>query len=403
MSVSFWLDQSKKATKKTSDVIIVGAGLSGFATAYWLKRRDPSMKITILEKDRIAYGASGRNGGFITCGSVEHFNRMVENFGEERAFEIWRYSEKNLELLKEHIIHPSKNDLSFEQIGTFSLATQDAELKEFQQIAELMDKGNIKVESLGPEDIDKRVGVVGFTGGIKYLDDATINPVSLVNELALRAEAEVHESTQVFSWESTADGNRVVHTDRGDYEAPIVILALNGFLSQLHPYFKEMIYATRGQVLMTEPVPRFMEGACYANFYLDYFRQIPTGELLIGGFRQIEKESEFGYSDHTTDIVQNALENFVRRHIPRLETAKITHRWSGIMGFSKDSQPVIGSLPEDPQVFFLGGYTGHGLGLFFNTSKCLVDMIYGEEFPEFISAKRPLGAVAHGQGRKARD
>jgi glycine/D-amino acid oxidase-like deaminating enzyme len=131
-----------------------------------------------------------------------------------------------------------------------------------------------------------------------------------------------------------------------------------------------------------------MEGACYANFVLDYFRQLEDGRVLIGGFRQIEKDTEVGYSDHTTDAIQNALYEFLQKYIPRLEGKKITHRWSGIMGFAADGQPMVGSLPDDQQVFFTGGFTAHGLGLAFHSGKCVVDLMFGRDIPEFINAKR---------------
>ena len=131
-----------------------------------------------------------------------------------------------------------------------------------------------------------------------------------------------------------------------------------------------------------------MEGPCYANFVLDYFRQLPTGQMIIGGFRQLQKDAEVGYSDETTDIIQEALEEFLRKHIPNVAKAKITHRWTGIMGFSVDGQPMVGALPTDNQTFFLGGFTGHGIGLAFHTAKCLGDAVFGREIPSFISAKR---------------
>ena len=80
---------------------------------------------------------------------------------------------------------------------------------------------------------------------------------------------------------------RLVKTDCGDFETSMVALNLNAFSASLHPWFADKIYPTRGQCLMMERVPRFMDAPCYANFYLDYFRQMPSGELLIGGFRQV--------------------------------------------------------------------------------------------------------------------
>ena len=139
---------------------------------------------------------------------------------------------------------------------------------------------------------------------------------------------------------------------------------------------------------MMDKVPRFMDAPCYANFYLDYFRQIPSGELLIGGFRQIEKATEVGYSDHITEPIQNALHEFVVHHLSQFKSARVVHRWSGVMGFSRDGEPMIGSIPDDPQIFFAGGYTAHGIGLAFHTTKRLVDLIFGREIPAWLSARR---------------
>src|SRR6185437_12863309 len=104
MSISYWLDRTGESARKNYDAIIIGAGISGLSAAYWLNREDPSLKIAILEKSRVCFGASGRNAGFITCGSVEHFNRMITKHGLERATEIWRFAEENLKPLKQEII-----------------------------------------------------------------------------------------------------------------------------------------------------------------------------------------------------------------------------------------------------------------------------------------------------------
>ncbi len=87
-------------------------------------------------------------------------------------------------------------------------------------------------------------------------------------------------------------------------------------------------------------------------------------------------------------MIQNSLHHFVKTYLPKLSNAAVTHRWSGVMVFSKDGEPMVGSIPDDPAIFFAGGYTGHGIGLAFNTSKTLVDMIFGREIPSWISAKR---------------
>src|SRR4051794_32356478 len=130
MSTSFWLDRSNKTDPRSFDVVVVGAGISGLSAAYWLKKEDPSLKVAIVERHRLGFGASGRNAGFITCGSVEHFNRMVGKHGLEQATEIWRYSEEILRLLEEHIIQGDPEPLQFEKKGCFSLAAQETEFEE---------------------------------------------------------------------------------------------------------------------------------------------------------------------------------------------------------------------------------------------------------------------------------
>ena len=82
------------------------------------------------------------------------------------------------------------------------------------------------------------------------------------------------------------------------------------------------------------------------------------------------------------------MEEFLQKHLPACKEKKVTHRWSGVMGFSADGQPMVGALPSDNQIYFLGGFTAHGLGLAFNTGKTLTDLIYGRKVPGFITAKR---------------
>lgn len=388
MSTSYWLDRSSGVGKKVYDVVIVGAGISGLSTAYWINKEDPSLKIAIVEKSRLTFGASGRNAGFITCGSVEHFNRMINKHGLKQATEIWKFSEINLNLLQEEIIQEKAIELEFEKNGAYSLAAQENEYEELKACAKIMSELKISTEIFNADQIYERVGATNFVGGIKYLDDASVNPVKMIQEIYSKVKADLFEGVEAINIEPTNDGTRILKTDNGDFEAPMIVLGLNGFSSAVHPWFKDKIYPTRAQCLMLDKVPRFMEGPCYANFYLDYFRQLPSGELLIGGFRQVEKETETGTSDHITGPIQEALHNFVKTHLPQFKDARVTHRWSGVMGFSRDGDPMIGSIPDDPQIFFAGGYTGHGIGLAFHTGKCLVDLIFGREIPKWISARR---------------
>lgn len=394
MSVSYWLDGSSQSPKRNFDVLIVGAGLSGASTAYWLKKEDPNLSVALVDKGSVASGASGRNAGFVTCGSVEHFNRLVQSHGESKAVEIWKYSETNLDLLKAEIIGGQSegsqcDDLDFDSSGSFSLAASDSEFKELQEVARWMEKYQIPTEVLKEEAVTQRLGVKGFCGGIKYLRDGSVHPVKLIQKILDLAQCPVFEFTEVFDFASSGpSGPSQIRTNRGLFEAGIVVLAGNGYQSLLSSYFDQKILPTRGQVLVLEPVGPAMEGPCYASFYLDYFRQLPSGHLLIGGFRQEEEDSSAGYSDHITEAVQRALGKFIDQHLPQFADKKVLYRWSGLMGFSADGLPILGALPQSANTFFLGGYTGHGLGMAFHCGKSLAKLIFGEKLPDFLSARR---------------
>lgn len=393
MSISLWQDKSKRLGNKsiTSDIVIIGGGIAGLSSAYWILKENADLKVSLVEKGEIGDGATGRNAGFITCGSVEHFNRLIGKHGLEEAKEIWKFSEDNLALLKSHIIKSKEDELNFENLGSFSLASTKSELDELKKSAKIMLELGINVEILSQEEISDRLGANDFVGGVKYVDDASIHPLKLLDEMkSILLEDDnfsLFENCEVFDISSKGE-EKIVKTKGGEFNTSIVVMATNGYSALLHDFFKDKIYPTRGQILCTESVERFMEGPCYANFVLDYFRQLPTGELVIGGFRQLQKDAEIGYSDETSDVIQNALEDFIKKHIPKLSDKKITHRWSGIMGFSVDGQPMVGAIPTDQQIYFIGGFTAHGLGLAFHSAKCLADALFEREIPSFLSAKR---------------
>jgi hypothetical protein len=390
MSISLWRDRHRLGQGQSHhvDFVVVGAGIAGLSTCYWLERKFPDLSIALIEKDEIGAGASGRNAGFVTCGSVEHFNRLVQSRGLDLAKTLWRFGEENLSLLKTHIIENKGRNIGFEEQGSFSLASEESEYLELKKSAEIMKMAGINVDVLDRDEIKQRLNAEEFIGGIKYLDDASIDPISLLDLIRSHLKkTKLFMGEEVFEVKHSSESVRV-KTQRHEFVCESVVLALNAYAPLLHNYFQNIIVPTRGQILTTSPVEPFLEGPCYAHFVLDYFRQLPSGEVIIGGFRQLQKDSEVGYSDQITPVIQQALEGFLEKHLPKLKGANITHRWSGVMGFSQDGWPIIGSLPGEERVFFLGGFTAHGIGLAFHSAKVLVEAMEGENIPKHFNARR---------------
>jgi glycine/D-amino acid oxidase-like deaminating enzyme len=387
MSVSYWM-QNQNQNKVECDVAIVGGGISGLSAAYWMSKIFPQWKIVLVEKGQLGSGATGRNAGFITGGSVEHFNRMVEIKGRELALKIWHFSEENHRLLKQELLNGNENKVLYDDNGSFSLAGEQTELDELEESARLMKECDIEVSIFSKQKLSEKIDVANFAGGILYHQDGSIHPLKLLSLLKQKLNrVEFLENEEVHAIEE-ANGKVELHGPRHLIKAEACILAGNGHLPLMNPFFSDKIVPTRGQVLATAPVDSFVRIPCYANFVLDYFRQLPTGELIIGGFRQLQKDTEVGYSDETNPIIQEALSDFIAKHLPRAKEAKVTHRWSGIMGFSQDGLPMIGSLASSPQVFYLGGHTAHGLGMAFHCAKVLACALNGKEIPHFLSGRR---------------
>lgn len=387
MTISYWQDNSTKSSAKEYDAIIIGAGIAGLSTAYWLQKETPSLKIAIIDKNFMGAGASGRNAGFVTCGSAEHFNKLNQQFGLEKAIEIWRFSEKNRELLLQEIIQDQAQQVDFYQTGSCTVAPSPQDWDRYKVLAETMKTAGIDVELIDEKYLSNHYGVRNFQGAIQYKHDGIIHPVKLLNLIKSKIKADFFEGEEAFQIEETKKSVSV-STNKNRFIASQLFVCLNGYISQLLPEFKNKVKPQRGQVIVTEPLPAFVKGPCYLTKHLCYFRQLPTGELLVGGFRNHDLEAENTALDEATDRIQMALTEFTQNYFQNTQQVKINYRWSGIMGFSTDGQMLIGRHPSYQNVFVMAGCSGHGMGLSFVAAKTLADAALGVRVPSYLDITR---------------
>lgn len=387
MSVSYWQDTVGLTSDYEADVIIIGAGLAGLSTAYWLSKLDPSIRVVILEKGTIGHGASGRNAGFITCGSTEHFSRMTSAYGESKAEEIWKFTEYNKRLMLEEFGRATlAQQCEFRELGSWTLASTDHEIEVIKDtVSKLRDKG-VSVFWYDEQVVSDLMQCEGFLGGAHYERDGEIHPMKYLWHLAARSECQVVENAEVFGIEEEGE-DLVVKTNKKRFKASAVVLCTNAWSSQLFPWFDNKIAATRGQIVVTEPVEPFLQPS-YCSFVLDYFRQLVDGRVLIGGFRNADVEKEVGFSDEINPVIHEKLEGFLNEHFPVLRGKRIDYRWSGVMGFAADGYPLVGALPEDPRVFYNVGFTAHGLGFTFATGELTAKLILEGQDPGIFSGRR---------------
>ena len=385
MSVSYWQDTAEKITENCYDIVIIGAGLAGLSTAYWLNKLDSTISIAIVDKDSVGSGASGRNAGFITCGSTEHFSRMTSAYGENKAEKIWKFTEYNHRLMVEEFGKQNlENHCEYRNLGSWTLAATEHEIEVITSTVKALNSKGVNV--VWEDEIFK--GTKGFYGGAYYKDDGEIHPVKYLQKLASQLDNKVHivENTEVF--DINQDPEKIlIRTNKQRITTDAIVLCTNAWTGQLFPWFQNKIAPTRGQIIVTEPVDSFLP-PCYCSFVLDYFRQLVDGRVLIGGFRNADVEKEVGFSDEINPTINEKLEDFLNKHFPILRGKRIDYRWSGVMGFAADGYPLVGSIPEDPRVFYNVGFTAHGLGFTFATGELTAKLILEGHDPGIFSRRR---------------
>ncbi len=224
-----------------------------------------------------------------------------------------------------------------------------------------------------------------YLGGSFHAGDGEVSPVRYVRGLARLARlagATFYEESPLTALIEDEAGARV-ETPGGVVRARHVLLAANAWLPEIAPlvdvtWLARHITPTRGQVLATAPVDDHLFACpCYADEGYQYWRQLPDGRLVIGGWRNHSFTTENVADETPGTAVQDHLERFVRETLG-LPSVRIEHRWAGIMAFSSDGLPLVGRLPGTRHCSLAGGYTGHGNAYAVSAARMLSRLILGE-------------------------
>ena len=135
---------------------------------------------------------------------------------------------------------------------------------------------------------------------------------------------------------------------------------------------KDKVDAVRGQMLATAPDKPLFPQPIYANHGYDYWRQDHQGRIVLGGWRNLDPENEVGHDETVSPSIQDNMEAVLRTGGGE---APVSHRWAGIMGFSRDGLPIVGPVPGQPAAVVGAGFTGHGFGFAFSAGVGLADLI----------------------------
>jgi gamma-glutamylputrescine oxidase len=386
-----WAGQGQKRID-ACDVVVVGAGLEGAAVAERLARG--GFETAVLEARGVAGGATGRSAGMVLTGLAGHYNWAVSAYGRERAREAWALTVEGRKRLVEAA---ERLEVPVTRTGSLAVAVEASEAQALEESTALLQEDGFDVH-FDPGDPLNR----GFHAALRHPDDVTVDAASLARALLTTNDLTIHEGTEVYSLEPERNGVRVWAQGR-TVLCSAVVLAVNGYAPLLDFYFTDKVAPIRSLILATEPLEEtVLKQPCYADYGYEYCRQLPDRRLLLGGWRRprslpgpftpVEgeesgEETEEIREGDVGDVIKDKLVHFASRYCPEIETQNANH-WSGVMGFTSDGLPLIGRLPNLPQVYFAVGFGGRGLAWAFPAAEQLVELMLHDTEPGLLSATR---------------
>jgi glycine/D-amino acid oxidase-like deaminating enzyme len=377
--VSYWLRgdpvpaDPPLRSDASADVAIVGAGFTGLWTALALTDTDPSLRVVVLEAEGVAFGASGRNGGFceasLTHGlanGIRHFPDELERLEAEGIDNLRGL----IEFTREHAI-----ECDLEETGNLSLADQAYQVDEFRawvdvaadhgEHLEFMDRATVQAEIHSPI---WQAGLLRPPGR-----DVMLDPVKLCRGLARVARergVRIHERTRVTNLQRVGGGVAVSTADGHTLRAGQVVVATSaysGWLRRLRPLFVPVY----DYVLVSEPLTpderasigwTRRQGLSDSNNQFHYFRLTADDRILWGGYDAIHYfGSRVGPELDRRPATFDKLEAQFFRAFPQLERLRFPYRWGGAIDTTTRFTVTFGQTMGGRVTYALG-YTGLGVG-----------------------------------------
>ncbi|RLC74103.1 MAG: hypothetical protein DRI81_14340 [Chloroflexi bacterium] len=334
----------------------------------------------VLDAQGVAGGATGRSAGMALTGLAGHYNWAVGAYGRQEARDVWALTIEGRERLIEAA---GRLSVPIENTGSLALAIEDTEAHTLEESATLLQEDGFDVQFELGDPLGR-----GFRAALRHPADVTVDAGELTRSLLSSEDVSVHERAEVYDLEPERDSVRVWAQGR-NVLCSAVVLAVNGYASLLDPYFTDKVAPTRSLIFATEPLDGILlEQPCCADYGYEYCRQLPDRRLLLGGWRRPQpsgqqQDQEPGLGD----VMRDGLTRFASHYFPEVETRK-ADRWSGIMGFTPDGLPLVGRLPDLPQVYFAVGMGGRGLSWAFAIADRLMTLMLNDADPGILSAAR---------------
>jgi gamma-glutamylputrescine oxidase len=357
----YWLDapyEPRSALDGDIEVeaCVIGGGVGGLSCARRLAQH--GIETVLLEAGTVAGGASGRNGGFLIAGTAVFHNDARERYGSERAAAMYSRTLDAQREIYELAAELGAGD-SLRRVGLLRLAASEDEADHVRDHVRALREDGFPGELVERSELPPALRRIGLVGCLTSHDGA-LHPARWYRLLAGAAEtagARLHEGSPVQHPVPAPEEGPVV-TARGSVRARHVIVAADGALPALVPEYSGRVRSRRLHMLATEPLPPTLEQLVYARWGYEYLHQRPDGRMLAGGFSDVDGDGSYTDTEDGSPAVWERVERYLREELDL--DAGVSHRWTGVVGYSDDSLPYVGEVPGRPRLYVSGGYSGHG-------------------------------------------
>ncbi|BCI53505.1 oxidoreductase [Mycolicibacterium litorale] len=385
---SMWLDVTRPRFAPltgavTADLVVVGAGYTGLWTALHAAERQPGRRIVVIESDRVAWAASGRNGGFVDA-SLTHGRENGKARWPNDIDVLERLGMENLDGMQADI-ERLRLDVDWQRTGMLTVATEPHQV-EWLRSAALEGQGRFLEETA----VRAEVASPTYRAGLFDAEScAIVHPAKLALELAracTEAGVQIHEHSAATSLE-TRGSTVCVHTEGGRVTARQAVLATNVFPSLLRRNRLHTV-PVYDYVLATEPLSeeqlsrigwrnRQGVGDCANQFH--YYRLSADNRIVWGGYDAIYhfgRKVKAAYEDRPQTYRRLAAHFFLT--FPQLTDVRFGYRWAGAIDTNTRFCAHWG-LARGGRVAHVNGFTGLGVGAARFAADVCLDLLDGAD------------------------
>ncbi len=365
------------------DVAVVGGGLAGLSAAIELRQR--GFNVALLEAQTLGHGASGRNGGQAIYGLACDITTIEDQLGRDAARQVFAMSLEALALMRERIARFGI-DCDWRD-GCLGVAVNARKARALRDEVDLLAaRYDHALTWVDPRDLPRWIASPRYVAAAHDPRSGHLHPLKYTLGLARAAATlgvALHELSAVQTLTRTADGVQLSTASGAQLRARHVLLAGNVYLQALSPAVAPSLSArimpVGTYIVCSQPLAPDLAASlipcgaavCDNNFVLDYFRTTPDHRMLYGG--------RVSYSTRTPADLHSSMARRMQRTFPQLQGVQAEYAWGGFVDISMSRAPDFGRLPGyDNRVYYLQGFSGHGLALTGLAGKLVAEAIAGD-------------------------